>query len=386
MLVLDYSYKRPSPAAIKAAGYSGVIRYLSYEASKNLGHGERDALWREGLSIGLVWETTAGAPLQGYAKGRADAFEANRQAAAFGWPGDVVIIYAVDFDARQLVRHLPRGITLDMAVDQELKVARTAEAHELVLKAFGSEMDQVADYFRGVLSVGGRPAGVYGPDHVCDRLAFAVPLACYWQCAAWSGVGEGTGGSVYVPGYGRNIQLSREACLFQFYGSVRLDGTDHNESTGHAAHHLADLMYHPDGHEPAPLEEDEDMARLVKMPDHTGQAVWLLTTDGVGRPRRVEVSFPKGTSGALESKLASGVEDLHGDAADGIFNEWLVAGPIMSEWQEAGTVLKVVGEATAKLLAAIEADPEVATPELPADFVQRLADGVATELNQRLAE
>lgn len=348
MLVLDYSWTRPSPAAIKAAGYSGVIRYLSYEPSKNLSIGERDALWREGLSIGLVWETTAGAPLNGYGRGQADAHEANRQADTFGWPGHVVIIYAIDFEAT------------------------------------AAQLATIRDYFRGVLSVGGRPAGVYGPDHVLDDLGTHVPLSCYWQCAAWSGVGQGTGGSVFVPDYNRWIQLSRHACLFQHYGSLRIPNTDHNTDTGHAGHQLADLMYHPTL-APTPVPQEDDMARLVKLPDHTGQRVWLLTTDGVGRPRRVEVSYPNGTSGAMESKLASGLEDLHGPAADGIFNEWLEAGPIMSEWQEVGSVLKVVKDATAELLAAIEADPEVATPELPPGFADQLADKVADEIHGRLA-
>lgn len=281
MLVLDYSWARPSPAAIKGAGYSGVIRYLSYEPSKNLSNAERDALWREGLSIGLVWEATAQAPLGGYARGQADAREANRQADAFGWPRDVVIIYAIDFDVRRLLQSvLPRGLSLDTMVDMELQVARTETAHDLVRKAMGTQMDQVADYFRGVQSVGLRPAGVYGPDHVCDDLAAAVPLACYWQCAAWSGSGNGTGGSIYVPDYGRNIQLSRQACLFQFYGSVRIGQTDHNESTAHAGHQLTDLMYHPDGHEPEQPEEEDDMPRWNQILWSVHGSAWAAEVGG----------------------------------------------------------------------------------------------------------
>jgi hypothetical protein len=257
VLVLDYAWARPSPAAIAGAGYSGVLRYLSFEPSKNLSPAERDGLWAAGLSIGLVWEATAQAPLQGFSRGQSDARNANDQADALGWPGNVVIIYAVDFDARTMGSVLAQGVTLSTAVDVHRKTALNPYGAELVRQAMSAQMDQVADYFRGVRSVGRRPSGVYGPDHVLDSLAASVGLDCYWQCAAWSGWGEGTGGSIYVPGYGRNVQLSRQACLFQFYGSTRLGETDHNESTGQAGHHLADLMYHPDGHEPE--EEEDDM-------------------------------------------------------------------------------------------------------------------------------
>ena len=64
---------RKATACRSAAGYSGVIRYLSFEPLKNLSIGERDRLWAEGLSIGLVWETTAQAPLQGFNRGASDA-------------------------------------------------------------------------------------------------------------------------------------------------------------------------------------------------------------------------------------------------------------------------------------------------------------------------
>lgn len=281
MLVLDYSWARPSPAAIKGAGYSGVIRYLSNEPAKNLSISERDRLWAEGLSIGLVWEATAQAPLGGFARGQSDAREANRQADAFGWPRAAVVVYAIDFDVQRLLQSAPpRGLSLETMVDLELQVARTEAAHDLVRQAMGTQMDQVADYFRGVQSIGGRPAGVYGPDHVCDDLAASVGLACYWQCAAWSGSGSGTGGSVYVPDYGRNVQLSRQACLFQFYGSVRVDGTDHNESTGHAGPQLADLMYHPDGHEPERPEEEDDMPVWNEILWSIHGSAWALEVGG----------------------------------------------------------------------------------------------------------
>lgn len=278
MDILDYSWARPAPAAIKAAGYGGVIRYISYEPSKNLSRAERDALWAQGLSIGLVWETTAQAPLQGRAKGVEHAREANAQAQAHGWPSGKALIYAVDFDPTP------------------------------------SQYPAVADYFRGALSVGGRPVGVYGPDQVLDYLAEHVGLACYWQCAAWSGWGTGSGGSIFVPAYGRPVQLSRHACLFQFYGSERLPTTDHNESTPHAGGQLVDLMYHPDGHEP-PTESPEeiDMTKAVFLPEHTGGVGWLpMLVNG----RRVREGYRSAEDLAADGGLVDGSIELRGAAAE----------------------------------------------------------------------
>lgn len=274
--VIDYSWARPSPSSIRTSGYSGVIRYLSFEPSKNLSAGERDALWAEGLAIGLVWEAEADAPLQGYGRGQSDAREANRQADALGWPGHVVIVYAVDFGASS------------------------------------SQFQAIRDYFRGVKSVGGRPAGVYGADHVCDDLGAHEPVHCYWQCAAWSGSGSGTGGAIYVPEYGHNVQLSNKACLFQYYGSNPIPDTDHNESTPHEQHVLSDLLYHPSGPGPSP-EEDYSM-KCVYTPEFTGGVGWRAVEV---RGRRFREGYPDQLD--LEVDMASGLVDgsveLKGDQA-----------------------------------------------------------------------
>ena len=55
--LVDYSFSRPSAASIAAAGFIGVVRYLSGNAGKDLSAGERDALHAAGLAIALVWET-----------------------------------------------------------------------------------------------------------------------------------------------------------------------------------------------------------------------------------------------------------------------------------------------------------------------------------------
>jgi len=143
-LIVDYSFSRPSPAVIKAAGYSGVMRYLSMDSGKNLSKPEATGLLAAGLSIGLVWETTAMRASQGRAAGASDAAAAEAQANALGYPSTAVIFYAVDYDA------MPTA---------------------------------VAAYFAGVVSMAHRPVGVYGSKRVVEGTS--VPYK--WQACAWSG-------------------------------------------------------------------------------------------------------------------------------------------------------------------------------------------------------
>ncbi len=85
--VVDYSFTHPVPARIKAAGYVGVMRYLSPGPNaKNLTTAERDALLAAGLSIGVVWETVANRAAQGFDAGAHDAQVANGQADGLAIP------------------------------------------------------------------------------------------------------------------------------------------------------------------------------------------------------------------------------------------------------------------------------------------------------------
>ena len=142
-LILDYSFARPNPAAMKAAGYSGVMRYLSYDSTKNLSKTEAIGLHAAGLDIGLVWETTATRAGEGSIAGAVDAIAAEAQATALGYPADAVIFYGVDYDAA------PQA---------------------------------VAPYFAGVKSKARRPVGVYGSKRVVEGVA--APWK--WQACAWS--------------------------------------------------------------------------------------------------------------------------------------------------------------------------------------------------------
>lgn len=146
-LILDYAWQHPDPALIKSDGYDGVMRYLSPDGSKNLSRAEAAALHAAGLSIGLVWESTAARAAEGYAAGIADAAEAEAQAIILGYPANAPIFYAVDYDA-----------------------------------APGA----VAPYFDGVRFASHHPVGVYGSLRVVEAIhSSGVPYM--WQSVAWSG-------------------------------------------------------------------------------------------------------------------------------------------------------------------------------------------------------
>ena len=146
-LAIDYSFSHPTPNAIKAAGYVGVLRYLSLTASKNLQAPERDALFAAGLGILLAWETTTTRATQGTTAGVQDATTANNQADALGYPSTCPIYYAVDEN---------------------------------------TSWASVGAYFAGAKSVGRRPVKAYG----CTGVVVGATQAGYgkgWQTEAWGG-------------------------------------------------------------------------------------------------------------------------------------------------------------------------------------------------------
>lgn len=146
MQVVDYSFARPGAAAIRNAGHQGAVRYLSPAPVKNINRAERDELRQAGLWIGFVWEDNSTRASEGFDAGVADARQANAMADELEVPGDVALYYAVD--------------------RPDTTPAMTRE------------------YFKGILSVGGRPAGVYGSETVCEAM---LDLGCKyaWQVETW---------------------------------------------------------------------------------------------------------------------------------------------------------------------------------------------------------
>lgn len=148
-LVIDYSFSHPDPAAIKAAGYVGVMRYLSYDANKNLTPAELSGLHAAGLAVGLIWEAGATDELGGADTGALEYSQAESAADALGWPADRPVFFAADFAAS------------------------------------GGQLETVAEYMRSC--VGGRPAGIYGGIQTVDTLLAEGICAWGWQTSAWSG-------------------------------------------------------------------------------------------------------------------------------------------------------------------------------------------------------
>lgn len=146
---IDYAWTHPSPAqlaALAGKGLTTVMRYLSGGTSKDLTAAEVASLHDAGLSIGLVWETTATRATSGSVGGAADARAADAQADRLGYPADCPIFYAVDF---------------------------------------AGSWPQVAGYFAGVASATSRPVGIYGSASIV-RAGHSVGIPYMWQTVAWS--------------------------------------------------------------------------------------------------------------------------------------------------------------------------------------------------------
>lgn len=133
-----------SARAIKAAGYEGILRYISHTPGKDLTATERDEALAAGLTIGLIFESTANRAAQGHAAGLADGLYANGRADALGYPASCTLWFAVDFDGA---------------------------------------MSAVQPYFDGVAAAGGRPFAPYGGVNIIDGVRYS---GVGWQTVAWS--------------------------------------------------------------------------------------------------------------------------------------------------------------------------------------------------------
>jgi peptidoglycan hydrolase-like protein with peptidoglycan-binding domain len=148
---VDYAFAVPSAAALKAAGISFAVRYVSTDPAKDLTVAEASALHAAGISVGLVWETTGTEAQEGYAQGMSDAAAARAAADALGFPASLPIYYAVDFNATE------------------------------------AQMPTVLDYLHGAADAAGAKdlVGVYGSYSVVEA-AYAAGFTFLWQTLAWS--------------------------------------------------------------------------------------------------------------------------------------------------------------------------------------------------------
>lgn len=157
----DYSYSRPSPRALYAAGVRGVGRYITdpNPGWKGISQAEYDRLTAAGLSVFFVWEDGPTAARLGRARGVADAQHAQRNLNRLSGPSNRRPVYfAVDYDANP---------------------------------------DAVRAYFEGVKSVIGKSrTGAYGSYRVLKALKGWGLISFTFQTVAWSGASRLSGMNV----------------------------------------------------------------------------------------------------------------------------------------------------------------------------------------------
>jgi len=163
-LAADYAWQHPDPAAIKAAGYTAVIRYVSADPSKDLTGTEASGLHAQGLGIGLVYETTAQRALGSTVAGLADGVGMSARLTQLGAPAGTPALVNIG----------------DWAVDP-------------------SQLGAIAAYyraFRGQLGAFQPGAGGYGTSWIIDQLAAFWPNDIWWQNAIND---AGESGSIVSP-------------------------------------------------------------------------------------------------------------------------------------------------------------------------------------------
>ena len=148
---IDFSWARPSPQSIKAAGVTYVLRYLARGGGgKVLTANEAKEYLNVGLGVALNFEQEADAPKKGASRGVEDARFANDLADTIGAPKDAWIWYSCDTFAT---------------------------------------LQQVAPYYKGVQDVGRRPSAYYGGFPVGLQLQAQGIVKGVWcaNAASWSG-------------------------------------------------------------------------------------------------------------------------------------------------------------------------------------------------------
>jgi hypothetical protein len=181
---LDYAGGIPPAAAISAAGYRFVVRYLTPGGpalpGKLLTRAEYASLIAAGVAVTVNWETSAIRMKGGHDAGVADARDADAAARKIGHPSSKPIYFSADWD--------------------------TTPADQIAIDA----------YLRGAAEVlGPDRVGVYGSYYVVKRCLDNGTARWAWQTLAWSGG-----------------QTDPRAHIFQRIGTVFIAGVpcDINES------------------------------------------------------------------------------------------------------------------------------------------------------------
>lgn len=235
--VVDHSYGRPGPRAVKDAGYLGALRYLGDPTDgRTIQSAELWSYINEGLSVGFILEGKADRVLGGAGVGATDGQRIDWYMNALGVPTSVPVL----------------GVAVD-------------------INATGNQLrGPIADYARAMISHSTHPILPYGDYDVMEILCGELNLfPCGWQCAAWSGLGQGSGGS-YLCNDGTRRRLSKYACMYQDVAYVLNNTCDHN---GILMHEVVDrVLWNPSKQTPVNTptqEEDEVKSKLVYVDTRT---------------------------------------------------------------------------------------------------------------------
>lgn len=152
---VDYSYDRPTPAGLKAAGKHFVVRYITTPGPGNKGidKAEYDALRAEGIEVVVVYEGSAGDMKKGHAQGVTDAKAAQANLKGIvGLNDNLPVYFACDWDATP------------------------------------GDQTAINSYLDGAASVLGLDrVGIYGGYYPVKRAHDAKKATWLWQTYAWSG-------------------------------------------------------------------------------------------------------------------------------------------------------------------------------------------------------
>lgn len=171
-MLLDYSTNKPPIGALKAAGVTGVGRYIGWDSvpgfhsiGKNLTRAEAQRYLDAGIEIFLAFEYAADAPSHGAGQGRSDGNLAMSQLAQLGSPPNMGVYFAADYDIPDFAPHLP-----DTAANAMEKLGPLGQ-YWASIKALKHPYE----------------IGAYGGYYLIKRLFDAKLITLGWQTVAWSG-------------------------------------------------------------------------------------------------------------------------------------------------------------------------------------------------------
>jgi hypothetical protein len=209
-LAADYSWSRPDLATLKRLGYEGIIRYLSWDDSKNLTVDEVQRAHSLGLWVALNWEGHGNWSefSTGAIGGQAAGAHAAQLAGQLGAPADVGIFVSADYQATR------------------------------------DQWPTIGQFLDGFAKASGRPVDFYGQGDLGDWLVANGHARHVWNTNAtsWGGVS------------------SRAVIRQRLWADVAGGQIDPNEVVGNPA----DWAWMPPGATSTPTpspQEDDDMNR-----------------------------------------------------------------------------------------------------------------------------